>query len=257
MAIHPQAIVESGAKIAAGVEVGPWSLIGANVEIDEGTVVHSHVVVTGHTRIGKNNEIYQFASVGEANQDKKYQGEPTRLEIGDNNVIRESCTIHRGTAQDKGLTSIGNDNLLMAYVHIAHDCVLGNQTIFANMATLAGHVHVDDYAILGGGTLVHQFCGIGQHSMCAGGSIVLKDVPAYVMAGGQPATAHGLNLEGLRRRGFAKDVLHALRRAYKTIYRQGLTLEQALQSLQEEAGNVQEVQTFIASILSSSRGIVR
>lgn len=257
MAIHPQAIVEPGAKIAAGVEVGPWSLIGANVEIGEGTVVHSHVVVTGHTRIGKNNEIYQFASVGEANQDKKYQGEPTRLEIGDNNVIRENCTIHRGTAQDKGLTSIGNENLLMAYVHIAHDCALGNQTIFANMATLAGHVQVDDYAILGGGTLVHQFCEIGQHSMCAGGSIILKDVPAYVMAGGQPATAHGLNLEGLRRRGFAKDALHALRRAYKTIYRQGLTLEQALESLQEEAAKFQEVQNFTASIMSSSRGIVR
>ena len=257
MAIHTQALVEPGAKLAADVEVGPWSLIGANVEIGEGTVVHSHVVITGHTRIGKNNEIYQFASVGEANQDKKYRGEPTRLDIGDNNVIRESCTIHRGTVQDKGITRIGNDNLLMAYVHVAHDCTVADHTILANMATLAGHVHVADYAILGGGTMVHQFSQIGQHSMCAGGSIVLKDVPAYVMAGGQPASPHGLNLEGLRRRGFARDALQALRQAYKTVYRQGLTLEQAFESLQEDAKSFAEVRAFVASIQSSSRGIVR
>jgi UDP-N-acetylglucosamine acyltransferase len=257
MAIHPQALVEPGARIAADADIGPWSLIGANVEIGEGSVVHSHVVINGHTRIGKHNQIFQFASIGEANQDKKYQGEDTCLEIGDHNVIRESCTIHRGTVQDKGVTRIGSHNLLMAYVHVAHDCVLGNQTILANMTTLAGHVHIGDYAILGGGTMVHQFCQIGQHSMCAGGSIVLKDVPAYVMAGGQPATAHGLNFEGLRRRGFAKEAQHALRRAYKTVYRQNLTLSQALHHLQSEAEKFPEVQHFVATIQASARGIVR
>lgn len=257
MAIHPQAIIERGAKIAADAEIGPWSLIGPNVEIGRGTVVHSHVVINGHTKIGEYNQIYQFSSVGEANQDKKYQGEATRLEIGDHNVIRESCTIHRGTVQDSEITRIGSNNLLMAYAHVAHDCYLGDHTILANMATLAGHVSIGDHAILGGGTMVHQFCAIGQHSMCAGGSIVLKDVPAYIMAGGQPATAHGLNFEGLKRRGFSKEAQHVLRRAYKTVYRQNLTLAQAIDSLQAEAEALPEINHFVTSIQNSTRGIVR
>jgi len=257
MAIHPLALIEAGATIAKDVEIGPWTLIGADVEIGTGTRIHSHVVIKGHTKIGQHNQIFQFSSVGEANQDKKYQGEPTRLDIGDHNVIRENCTIHRGTVQDKGVTRIGSHNLLMAYVHVAHDCQLGSNTILANMTTLAGHVEVADYAILGGGTMVHQFCEIGQHSMCAGGSIVLKDVPAYVMAGGQPAAAHGLNVEGLRRRGFSKESQQALRRAYKAVFRQGLTLQQALEALASEADTYQEVNHFIASIQASTRGIVR
>ncbi|WP_020406482.1 acyl-ACP--UDP-N-acetylglucosamine O-acyltransferase [Hahella ganghwensis] len=257
MSIHPQAIVEKGAKIAADVSIGPWTYVGPNVEIGEGTVVHSHVVINGHTKIGRHNEIFQFSSVGEANQDRKYKGEPTRLEIGDHNVIRESCTIHRGTVQDAGVTRIGHHNLLMAYAHVAHDCAVGDNTILANMATLAGHVHVGDFAILGGGTMVHQFCKIGQHSMCAGGSIVLKDVPAYVMAGGQSATAHGLNYEGLKRRGFSKEALQALRRAYKVVYRQNFTIEQALDQLNDSAGEFDEVQIFVESLKASTRGIVR
>ncbi|MFC4260548.1 acyl-ACP--UDP-N-acetylglucosamine O-acyltransferase [Marinobacter lacisalsi] len=255
--VHPQAIVDPSARLADGVTVGPWSYIGPEVEIGEGTEVLSHVVVKGPTVIGRNNRIFQFASVGEACQDKKYAGEPTTLVIGDNNVIRENCTIHRGTIQDRGETRIGNDNLLMAYVHVAHDCVIGNDTILANCATLAGHVHIGDYAILGGGTMVHQFCNIGAHSMSGGGSIVLKDIPAYVMASGQSASPHGINVEGLRRRGFAKDVLTELRRAYKVIYRQGLTTSQALAELQKTWPELAEMQPLIESLRIAERGIVR
>jgi UDP-N-acetylglucosamine acyltransferase len=257
MAIHPQAIVDPGARLGVNVEVGPWSWIGPGVEIGDGTVIHSHVVVKGPTRIGRNNTIYQFASVGEACQDKKYAGEPTRLEIGDNNVIRESCTIHRGTVQDRGVTTIGNNNLFMAYVHVAHDCVVGNDTIFANNATLAGHVRVDDHAILGGGTMVHQFCLIGAHSMSAGGSIVLRDIPAYVMASGQSASAHGLNTEGLKRRGFSSDTITELKRAYRTLYRKGLTVEEALAELAETAAQSPEVAVLVDSVQRSQRGIIR
>jgi UDP-N-acetylglucosamine acyltransferase len=195
--------------------------------------------------------------VGEACQDKKYAGEPTRLEIGDNNVIRESCTIHRGTVQDRGVTTIGNNNLFMAYVHVAHDCVVGNDTIFANNATLAGHVRVDDHAILGGGTMVHQFCLIGAHSMSAGGSIVLRDIPAYVMASGQSASAHGLNTEGLKRRGFSSDTITELKRAYRTLYRKGLTVEEALAELAETAAQSPEVAVLVDSVQRSQRGIIR
>ena len=194
--VHPQAIVDPSAKLADNVTVGPWSYIGPGVEIGEGTEILSHVVIKGPTVIGRNNRIFQFASIGEECQDKKYAGEPTTLIIGDNNVIRENCTIHRGTVQDKGETRIGSGNLLMAYVHVAHDCVVGDNTILANCATLAGHVSVGDYAILGGGTMVHQFCHIGPHSMAAGGSIVLKDIPAYVMASGQSARIANIPSEG-------------------------------------------------------------
>ena len=255
--IHPQAIVDPAAKLGEGVRVGPWSWIGPDVEIGDGTEILSHVVIKGPTRIGRNNRIFQFSSVGEECQDKKYQGEPTTLIIGDGNVIRESCTIHRGTVQDRGETRIGNGNLFMAYVHVAHDCVIGDHTILANCATLAGHVDVDDYVILGGGTMVHQFCHLGQHCMSAGGSIVLKDVPAYVMASGQSAGAHGLNIEGLKRRGFSKEALHALRRAYRVIYRDGNTLEQAIAILEQDFDQSAEVQTLVHTLRRAERGIVR
>lgn len=255
--IHPQAIIESGVIIGSGVEIGPWTYIGEGVEIGDDTQVMSHVVIKGPTTIGKGNKIFQFASVGEECQDKKYAGEATRLVIGDNNVIRESCTIHRGTTQDESTTKIGSDNLLMAYVHVAHDCVVGSNCIFANATTLAGHVHVADNVILGGGTMVHQFCRIGSHSMSAGGSIVLRDIPAFVMASGQSASAHGLNTEGLKRRGFTSEDIRELKRAYKVVYRQGLNLKDALVELEESAKSSEHVAHFVESIKNSSRGIVR
>ncbi len=255
--VHPQAIVDPSAKLADNVTVGPWSYIGPNVEIGEGTEVMSHVVIKGPTRIGRNNRIFQFSSVGEECQDKKYAGEPTTLVIGDDNIIRENCTIHRGTVQERGETCIGNGNLLMAYVHVAHDCIIGNNTILANCATLAGHVSVGDFAILGGGTMVDQFCHIGSHSMSAGGSIVLKDIPAYIMASGQSAQPFGMNVEGLRRRGFSKEVLLALRRAYKVIYRQGLTTEQAVEELEKAYSDIPEVTPLIDSLRGAHRGIIR
>lgn len=255
--IHPQAIVDPSARVADNVTVGPWSYIGPNVEIGEGTEIMSHVVVKGPTTIGRNNRIFQFCSIGEECQDKKYAGEPTTLVIGGNNVIRESCTIHRGTVQDKGETRIGHHNLFMAYVHVAHDCVIGDNSILANCTTLAGHVTVGDYAILGGGTMVHQFCNIGPHCMAAGGSIVLKDIPAYVMASGQSAGPHGINVEGLKRRGFDKDMLMALRRAYKIIYRQGLTTEQAVETLEASYADRPEVVVLVDSLRGAHRGIIR
>lgn len=255
--IHPQAIVDPSARIAEGVEIGPWSLIGPDVEIGAGTRIESHVVIKGPTRIGEGNRIFQFATIGEECQDKKYAGEPTRLEIGDNNVIREGCTIHRGTVQDEGLTSIGSNNLLMAYAHVAHDCRVGSNIILANNAALAGHVHVGDHAILGGFTAVHQFCRIGAHVMCGAGTVVLKDVPAYVMASGNSAKPHGINLEGLKRRGFERDTLNTLRQAYKLIYRKGLTVEQALDGLNELLPGCPEVGLLIESLEASTRGIIR
>lgn len=255
--IHPLAIIEENVVISAGVQIGPWSLIGKDVEIGENTQVLSHVVIKGPTRIGKDNKFFQFSSVGEDCQDKKYAGEPTRLEIGDRNIFRESCTVHRGTVQDKSVTRIGSDNLFMAYVHVAHDCIVGNQCILANSTTLAGHVRVADFVILGGGTMVHQFCKIGAHSMSAGGSIVLRDIPAFVMASGQSASAHGLNSEGLKRRGFTPDDILALKRAYKVIYRQGLNLKDALDNLNEAASENPAVRVFIDSIQQSDRGIIR
>lgn len=255
--IHPQAIVDPSARLAEDVEVGPWTLIGPDVEIGAGTRIASHVVVKGPTRIGEGNQIFQFATIGEDCQDKKYAGEPTRLEIGDHNVFREGCTVHRGTVQDEGITRIGSHNLLMAYAHVAHDCVMGDNIILANNAALAGHVHVGDHAILGGFTAVHQFCRIGAHVMCGAGTVVLKDIPAYVMATGNSARPHGINLEGLRRRGFDADALNMLRRAYKTIYRKGLTVDQALQELRVMAQEQPAVQLLIESLESSTRGIVR
>lgn len=255
--IHPQAIVEPGAKLADDVEIGPWSYIGADVEIGAGTRIGSHVVVKGPTRIGAENRIFQFASVGEECQDKKYRGEPTELVIGDRNQIREGCTIHRGTVQDAGITRIGSDNLLMAYVHVAHDCIVGNHCILANSTALAGHVRLGDHAILGGFTAVHQFCQIGPHVMCGAGTVVLKDIPAYVMANGNTAEPHGINLEGLKRRGFSRATLRTLRQAYKIIYRQNLTVAEALEQLRQLAVQEPAVQPLIDSLSGSTRGIIR
>lgn len=257
--IHPQAIVHPSAKLAANVSVGPWTIIGENVEIGENTVVHSHVVIKGPTKIGKNNQIYQFSTVGEDTPDLKYQGEPTRLEIGDNNIIREGVTIHRGTVQDNSLTFIGNDNLIMAYVHIGHDSIVKNHCILVNNTALAGHVVIDDWAILSGYTLVHQFCTIGQHAFTGMGTAVGKDVPAFVVVTGNPAEAHNINVEGLKRRGFSSEEISLLRRAYKVIYRQGHTVDEAiglLNTLQQEH-DTDVVQPMIDSLRQSKRGIVR
>lgn len=233
--IHPSAVVEEGAKIGANVRIGAFSYIGADVEIGEGTEIMTHVVVKGPTRIGKENKIYQFASIGEACQDLKYAGEPTQLIIGDRNTIRESVTMHRGTVQDKGITKVGSDNLFMINAHVAHDCEIGDRCIFANNATLAGHVKVGDQAIVGGMSAIHQFCVVGSHCMLGGGSIVVQDVPPYVMAQGNHCQPFGINVEGLKRRGFDKAAIRAIRAVYKTIYRSGKTLEVAKQEIAEMA----------------------
>ncbi|MDD5328393.1 MAG: acyl-ACP--UDP-N-acetylglucosamine O-acyltransferase [Sulfuricella sp.] len=255
--IHPTAIIHDGAKLAPDVSIGPYSIIGEHVEIGAGTSVGPHVVINGHTRIGRDNRIFQFSSLGEIPQDKKYQGEETRLEIGDRNVIREFCTFNRGTSQDVGVTRVGDDNWIMAYVHLAHDCQIGNHTIFANNAQLAGHVHVGDYAILGGFTVVHQFCHIGGHSITGMGTILFKDIPPYVTAAGHDAAPHGINSEGLKRRGFSGEAITAIKRAYKTLYKSGLTLEEAKQVLIEQARSVPEIQLLIDFLANSSRGIIR
>lgn len=255
--IDPHAIIHPSARLAANVQVGPWTIIGPDVEIDEGTVIASHVVIKGPTRIGKHNHIYQFSTVGEDTPDLKYKGEPTRLVIGDHNVIREGVTIHRGTVQDRSETTIGNHNLLMAYVHVGHDSVIGNHCILVNNVALAGHVWVDDWAILSGYTLVHQFCRIGAHSFSGMGTAIGKDVPAYVMVYGSPAEAKNINAEGLRRRGFSKEAVTAITRAYKTIYRRGLTLDEALQELEPMVAATPELQLLIDSLKQSTRGIVR
>ena len=255
--IHSSAIIGPKAELASDVEVGPYSVIGANVRIDSGTRIGSHVVIQGMTRIGRNNQIYPFCSLGEAPQDKKYKGEPTALEIGDDNTIRESCTLNRGTVQDVGVTRIGNDNWIMAYVHIAHDCQIGNHTIFANATTLGGHVHVGDYAILGGGTLVHQFCKLGVHIIVGGGAILRQDVPPFVMAEGSEVKPYGLNVEGLKRRGFSPETLLQLKRAYKTLYKSGLTLEQAKLKLAEQRKDCLEIGLLLDFLETSTRGIIR
>ena len=255
--IDVRAIVDSKARIADGVTIGPYSVIGPDVEIGEGTWVGPHVVINGPCRIGKDNKLFQFSSIGEQPQDKKYSGEATLLEIGDRNVIREYCTFNRGTVQDLGYTKIGNDNWIMAYVHIAHDCVIGDNTIFANNATLAGHVNIQDYAILGGACLIHQFSVIGAHSFIGMGSAISKDVPPYLMVSGQPAEPHGLNVEGLRRRNFSAEAIKALRQAYKVVYRSGLTVAKALDELEQLKSEFEEVAIFAEFIAQSERGIVR
>ncbi|MEO5573458.1 MAG: acyl-ACP--UDP-N-acetylglucosamine O-acyltransferase [Gammaproteobacteria bacterium] len=255
--IDARAIIDPTALIADGVSIGPFSVIGAGVEIGANTWIGPHVVINGPTRIGRDNKIYQFASLGEAPQDKKYAGEPTRLEIGDRNMIRECCTINRGTVQGGGVTRIGDDNWIMAYVHIAHDCHIGDHTIFSNCASLAGHVSVGDYAILSGFTIVHQFCAIGAYSFCAMGSAISKDVPPYVMVSGHMAKPHGINSEGLKRHGFDAASLRAIRKAYKLIYKSKLTLVQALEQLRELQKESAEVGALVTFLEKVTRGIVR
>lgn len=255
--IHPQALVDPKAKIAEDVKIGAFAIVGPEVSIGAGTVVGPHAILKGSTTIGKRNRIFQFASVGEDCQDKKYQGEWTELVIGDDNVIREGVTLHRGTVQDHGITRIGSSNLFMCYVHVAHDCIIGDQIIMANNTAVAGHVHVGNGAILGGGTLVHQFCRIGQYAMTAAGTVVLQDIPAFVTCSGNRAEARGMNVEGMRRRGVDSDVINRLREAYKTVYRRGLTIGQAIAELDQNNTGSPEVDAFLESLKSSQRGIVR
>jgi UDP-N-acetylglucosamine acyltransferase len=255
--IHPTAIVHSGAKLAQDVEIGPYAVIGGHVEIGSGTSIGSHTVIAGHTRIGKNNRIFHHSVLGEAPQDKKYAGEPTCLEIGDGNTVREFCTFNIGTVQDVGVTRLGDDNWVMAYVHLAHDSQVGSHTILANMVTLAGHVTIHDHVILGGGTMVHQFCRVGAHAFTAGGSVVLRDVPPFVIASGNSAQPHGINVEGLKRRGFGTEAIKEIRRAYKTLYKSGLALEEAKAALREQAASCKELETFVEFLDSSTRSIIR
>lgn len=255
--IHSTAIIDAKAELDSSVEVGAYTVIGPDVKVDAGTKIASHVAINGPTIIGRDNQIFQFSSLGEAPQDKKYKGEPTVLEIGDRNTIREFCTFNRGTVQDKGITKIGNDNWIMAYVHIAHDCTIGNHTIFANNSSLAGHVDVYDYAILGGFTLVHQFCKIGSHVITAVGSVVFKDIPPYVTAAGYDAKPHGINAEGLKRRGFSAASILQIKRAYKTLYRKSLTLDEAKVELFNMQASSPEIALLTDFLNVSARGIVR
>jgi len=255
--IHATAIVARGARIHGDVIVGPYAVIGEDVEIGAGTRIEGHVVVKGPTKIGRDNHIFQFASIGDDPQDKKYGGERTELVIGDRNTIRECCTINRGTIQDRGVTRVGNDNWLMAYVHIAHDCQVGDHTIFANNASIAGHVIVGDWVMLGGFTTAHQFCRIGPHALTSMFSYVTKDIPAFVTAAGRPATPRGINAEGLKRRDYAAEQVRNIREAYRTLYRRGLKLEEALAELAERATTQPELQPLVASLRDSRRGLAR
>ncbi|MGC8522271.1 MAG: acyl-ACP--UDP-N-acetylglucosamine O-acyltransferase [Steroidobacteraceae bacterium] len=255
--IDPHAIVSPRAELAADVSVGPFSIIGPDVTIGPRTVIGPHVVINGPTRIGADNHVFQFASLGDAPQDKKYRGEPTRLEIGERNVFRENTTVNRGTAHDHGVTRIGDDNLFMAYSHVAHDCTVGSNTVFANCAALGGHVQIGDWVILGGLTAVHQFTKIGAHAFLAGGAIVTRDVPPFVMVAGNPAVPHAVNSEGLKRRGFTAAQIRNIREAYRTVYRSDLRLIEALEQLGARAAEQPEVQLFAAFIRNSGRSIVR
>lgn len=255
--IDARAVVSAEAELAADVSVGPFSVIGAQVRIGARTVIGPHAVVNGPTTIGTDNRIFQFASIGDEPQDKKYQGEPTRLEIGDRNVFRESCTINRGTTHGEGVTRIGDDNLFMAFSHVAHDCVVGSRTVFANCASLAGHVEIGDWVILGGLTAVHQFARIGAHAFLAGGAIVRGDVPPYVMVAGNPAAPHAVNSEGLKRRGFTEEQIRRIREAYRILYRSELKLADALAALAPLAQAHPEIRAFADFIHASARSLVR
>lgn len=255
--IDPRAIVHPGARIGRDVHIGPWTTVGADVEIGDGCRIASHVVLEGPTQLGVDNRIHSFASIGVGTPARAYKGEPTRLEIGDRNVIREGVTMHRGTVQDRGTTSVGNDNLFMPYAHVGHDCVVGSHIVMANNASVSGHVVVGDYATFGGYAGVPQFRSIGAHAMIGGMSLVLKDVPDFVLVSGNPARAAGLNLEGMRRRGIAPEVVAELRKAYRAVYRRGVTVVEALAALEPRAALVPELASFIASIRASKYGIVR
>ena len=255
--IHSSSIIDPSAKIADDVEIGPFCLVGADVEIGPGTRIESHVILKGPMKIGERNHIFQFSTLGDGSPDKKYKNEPTTLVIGNENIIREGVTIHRGTVQDRGETLIGDRNLIMAYSHIAHDCVLGNDIVLTNQAALAGSVHVGDGAILGGYAIVHQFCSLGSYSFCAMGSAVNKDIPAYVKVRGNPAKPFGINVTGIKRLGYSKDSIEALRSAYRSIYRKKLTVDEAIEELKELRKEHQEVDLFLNSIEKSTRGISR
>jgi UDP-N-acetylglucosamine acyltransferase len=255
--IHSSALVHPEAKLAPDVSVGPFTIIGAQVEIGAGTRIDSSVLIEGRTRIGRNNRIFPFASIGAVPQDKKYAGEDTAVEIGDGNTIREYVTINRGTAQDAGVTRVGNDNWIMAYVHLAHDCQIGSNTIFANYCGLAGHVHVEDWAILGGMTLVHQFVHIGAHSFTSMGTYLPQDLPPYVTAAGNMAKPYGINSEGLRRRGFSAETIATLKRAYRALYRSGLSLQGARGELERLAEDCSAVRPILEFLARSARGIIR
>ena len=262
--IHASAIVDSKAELASDVEVGPYSVIGSHVKIDAGTKVGSHTVIEGHTTIGKENIFAHFAAIGGPPQDMKYRGEPTQLMIGDRNTIREFTTIHTGTSQDEGITRIGSDNWIMAYVHIAHDCQIGNHTIFSSNAQIAGHVQVEDWAIMGGMSGVHQFVRIGQHAMLGGASALVQDIPPFVIAAGDKASPHGINLEGLKRRGFSSETISALRQAYKVLYKDGLSFEDAKVEIQKmvvasanDQATTERLAQFHDFIAASTRGIIR
>jgi UDP-N-acetylglucosamine acyltransferase len=255
--IHPTAIIHPAARLGSGASIGAYSLIGEHVEIGDNTSIGPHVVVEGHTRIGRDNRIFQFCSLGAAPQDMKYAAEPTRLEIGDRNTIREFCTFNCGTIQDVGVTRLGDDNWIMAYVHLAHDCQIGSHTVFANHATLGGHVHVGDWAILGGFAGVHQFGRIGPHSFVGFGSMLSQDVPPYVTVSGNPAAAHGINSEGLKRRGFSPESIAAIKRAYKQIYKSGLKLDEARLAITAEESSHPELSLLVRFLSEPGRGIVR
>jgi UDP-N-acetylglucosamine acyltransferase len=255
--IDERAVISPRARLDSDVSIGPYAVIGDDVEIGSGTRIEPHVVIKGATTIGRDNHIFQFASIGDDPQDKKYAGERTELKIGDRNTIREYTTINRGTEQDQGATIVGDDNWIMAYSHIAHDCVVGNQTIFANNASIAGHVRVDDYAILGGFTAVHQFCRIGENSLSSMFTYITKDVPAFVVVSGRPAEPRGINVEGLKRRELTARQIRAIREAYRTVYRRGLTLEEAIAALAAACEADRQVARFVDSLKGGTRGLVR
>jgi len=255
--IHPTAVIETGAELGANVKVGAYSVIGPNVKIGDGTQVLSQVSIDGHTTIGENNQFFPFTAIGGEPQSVSYQGEPTEVRIGNNNVFRENITVNRGTMDDNGLTSIGDNNLFMAYVHIAHDCQLGSELLFSNNASLAGHVHVGDYVVLAGYTLIHQFVNIGEHSFCGVNTYCLQDIPPFMLVAGNKAITHGINVRGLRRRGFSKEDTLDLKRAYKLIYRSGHTMQRALEELHEHEWESEHVATLAQFIENSKRGVVR
>ena len=255
--IHPTAVIDSKAELADDVEVGAFTIIDSKVRIDSGTRIGPHAVITGRTTIGKNNHIFQFTSIGEQPQDKKYAGEDTELIIGDDNTIREMCTFSRGSAQGGGLTRIGSDNWIMACVHIAHDCILGDHIIMANNTSLAGHVTIGDHAILSGYSLIHQFCSVGEHSFTSFASYVNQSIPPYVTVAGEKARAKGINSEGLKRRGFTSEQINQVRRAYKVLYRESLPLEEATTRLVEMAENSPEIQPLVDFLKLAERGIIR
>jgi UDP-N-acetylglucosamine acyltransferase len=255
--IDPTAIIDRHAELADDVSVGAFSVIGADVKIDAGTIIGPHVVIKGPTAIGKKNRIYQFTSIGEDPQDKKYAFEVTRLEIGDRNTIREFTSMHRGTQQDNGVTKIGNDNLFMAYTHVAHDCIIGDNVIMANGASLAGHVHLNNHAILGGFTLVHQFTQIGQYSFAAMGSAITQDIPPFIMVGGKPTRPHGINSVGMERNGISSEDIRLIRNAYKIIYKMNLRLEDAIEKMEDMASDSKQLSDMISFLRNVNRGILR